>query len=164
MLRRDGQPVRIGWRAGNQGTWSALPLREPGAWKGCLQAGTGKSQDIPRVVLDLVKCCLVPLFLNAFGALLFLQQKGVFFCGVPVSLAADPNRRGTGRYIDSLSRFPMMGHGLRELVEGADFSARSMSARLFASAVPSGRPAWLVALRGLGEGLLVRRSPVSEAA
>jgi hypothetical protein len=58
----------------------------------------------------------------------------------------------------------MMGHGLRRLVEGADFSARSMSARLFANAVPSGRPAWLVALRGVGEMFLVRRSPVSEAA
>lgn len=82
MLRRDGQLVRIGWRAGNRGTGSALPLREPGAWKGCLQAETGKSQDIPRVVLDLVKR-LVPLFLNAFGALLFLQQKGAFsFAGL----------------------------------------------------------------------------------
>lgn len=53
---------------------------------------------------------------------------------------------------------------MRRLVEGTDFSARSMSARLFANAVPSGRAAWLVALRGVGEGLLVRRVPVSEAA
>jgi len=94
----------------------------------------------------------------------FSSKRALFFCGVSVSLAADPNRRGTGRYIDSLSRFPMMGHGLRRLVEGTDFSARSMSARLFANAVPPGRPAWLVALRGVGEGLLVRRVPVSEAA
>ena len=58
----------------------------------------------------------------------------------------------------------MMRHGLRQLVEGADFSVQSMSARLFANGVLSGRPARLVALRGIREGFRVRRALVSEAA
>lgn len=57
----------------------------------------------------------------------------------------------------------MMRHGLRQQVEGADFSPWSMSARLFANGVPSGRTALLVVRCGIGDGFLVWRSPVREA-
>lgn len=168
MLRRDGQPARIGW-CGESERRSVLSPREPGAWKGCLQAGTGRSQDVPRVVLDPVKFS-VPLFLDAFGALLFLQQKGAFLWvafALPLRpIRSDPIRSdpaSAGRCIDSFLRFPMMGHGLCQPAEGANFSAQSMSARLFTNGVPPGRPARHAARRGFGEGFLVRHAPVREA-
>jgi hypothetical protein len=93
----------------------------------------------------------------------FSSKRAFFFSGVRVSFAADPVGRRTGYCIDSALRFPMMRHGLRQQVEGADFSAWSMSAGLFANGVPFGRTAWLAVRCGIGDGFLVRRSPVREA-
>lgn len=161
MLRRDGQPARIGW-CGESERRSVLSPREPGAWKGCRQAGTGKSQDVPRVVLDPVKFS-IPLFLMPLAPFCFSSKRAFFFGWRSRCRCGRPARASAGRCIDSSLRFPMMRHGLRQLAEGADFSAQSMSARLLTNGVPSGRPAWLAARRGIGEGFLVRHTPMHEA-
>jgi hypothetical protein len=93
----------------------------------------------------------------------FSSKRALFFCWAPVSVVVDPEVCGNSSDIDSLLWFPMMEHGLRQWAEGADFSARSMAAKMFANAVFSGRPASPAARRGI-EGLPVRRVPRSEAA